>query len=58
MTTADARSPEPAADTAADIEDTGTFQVLVSYYGAEGGRTVRQWASPPTDGRVKKLWRW
>ena len=35
MTTADARSPEPVTDPAAEIEDTGTFQVLVSYYDAE-----------------------
>lgn len=35
MTTADTRTSNPAEDPAVDIEDTGTFQVLVSYYDSE-----------------------
>ena len=60
MTTADARSPEPSADTAADIEDTGTFQVLVSYYDAEDFNGDRRWGADcpavgvATDGRTRE----
>ncbi len=60
MTTADARSPEPAADTAADIEDTGTFQVLVSYYDAEDFKGDWRWGADcpavgvATDGRTRE----
>ena len=61
MTIADTHAPEPAAD----IDDTGAFQVLVSYYDAEdftgdcgGARTVRRYAALPTGGRAKKLRRW
>ena len=45
MTTADARSSEPAADPAADIEDTGTFQVLVSYCDGEDFNGDWRWCA-------------
>ena len=60
MTTADTRSPEPAADTAADIEDTGTFQVLVSYYDGEDFNGDWRWGADcpavgaATDGRTRE----
>jgi len=60
MTTADARSPEPSVATAADIEDTGTFQVLVSYYDAEDFKGDWRWGADcpavgvATDGRTRE----
>ena len=60
MTTADTRSPEPAADAAADIEDTGTFQVLVSYYDAKDFKGDWRWGADcpavgvATDGRTRE----
>ena len=56
MTTADAQTPEPAAD----IEDKGTFQVLVSYYDAEDFKGDWRWGADcpsvgvATDGRTRE----
>ena len=60
MTTADTHASEPAADPAGGIEDTGTFQVLVSYYDAEDFKGDWRWGADcpavgvATDGRTRE----